>query len=146
MILLDTNVLSEALKPAPAPQVVAWLDARFTDCAISALTVFELAAGVSMMAKGRRRDVLSQAIRRVIQRFAERTYSFDVAAAHAAADLLAKARARGLALHQVPAKLADLQIAGIANAYQLELATRNVADFHGLGIELVDPWTQSPVS
>jgi predicted nucleic acid-binding protein len=51
----------------------------------------------------------------------------------------------GLGLHQIPAKLADLQIGGIAAAYGLSLATRNVADFRGSGLELINPWEPGPV-
>lgn len=140
MILLDTNVLSEALKPAPAQNVVTWLNHRFYECALSSVTVFELKAGVAMLDAGRRRDALENAVARLVRRFATRIYPFDAAAAEEAARLLGVARSSGMGLHQVPAKLADLQIAGIAAAYNLELATRNTGDFAGLGITLVDPW------
>jgi len=140
MILLDTNVLSEALRPSPAPQVIRWLDDSFADSAISSITVFELAAGLALLDAGRRRDTLELAIARMTRRFGARVYAFDTPAAEAAARLLAKARAQGLGVHQLPAKLADLQIAGIATAYGLSLATRNLGDFSGLGLELVDPW------
>jgi predicted nucleic acid-binding protein len=140
MILLDTNVISEALRPSPSPRVVAWLNTHFADAAISSVTIFELEAGVGLLVPGRRRDVLESAIARSIRRFAGRVYAFDVAAARAAARLLGEARSRGLGLHQIPNKLADLQIAGIAAAYGLGLATRNVGDFAGLGLVLVDPW------
>ncbi len=69
-----------------------------------------------------------------------RAYAFDAAAAQAAAQLLVQARTRGLCLHQIPNQLADLQIAGVALAYRLELAARNAGDFAGCGITLVDPW------
>ncbi len=140
MILLDTNVLSEALKPAPAQNVVTWLNQCFHECALSSVTVFELKAGVAMLDPGRRRDTIENAVTRLVRRFATRIYPFDAAAAEEAARLLAIARAGDMALHQVPAKLADLQIAGIAAAYGLELATRNTGDFAGLGIDLIDPW------
>jgi len=141
MILLDTNVVSEALKPAPAPRVVNWLNANFADAAISSITIFELGAGLALLDAGRRKDVLHNAIARTIRRFGSRIYAFDAAAAQSAAQLLAQARAQGLALHQIPGKLADLQIAGITSAYGLALATRNVDDFEGLGLMLINPWT-----
>lgn len=140
MILLDTNVISEALRPAPAPGVVRWLNAHHADAAISSVTIFELEAGVGLLEAGQRRDILENAIARAIQRFGGRVYAFDAAAAQAAARILARARSQGLALHQIPSKLADLQIAGIAAAYRLDLATRNVGDFAGLGIDVVNPW------
>jgi predicted nucleic acid-binding protein len=140
VILLDTNVLSEALKLAPEPRVVAWLDRRFLECAISTITIFELRAEVELLSRGQRRDVLDQAVSRLVRRFAGRVYPFDAASAEAAATLLGKARAAGVGLRQVPAKLADLQIAGVAAAYGLALATRNVGDFQGVGLDLIDPW------
>jgi predicted nucleic acid-binding protein len=141
VILLDTNVLSEALRPAPEPRVIAWLDRRFPECSISTITSFELRAGIELLDQGRRRDTLEQAVVRMIRRFAGRVYAFDAASAEAAARLLGSARAAGLGLHQVRTKLADLQIAGIAAAYGLDLATRNVGDFQGVGLSLIDPWT-----
>lgn len=141
MILLDTNVLSEALKPAPSARVVAWLNTHFAESAISSVTVFELGAGVALLDAGRRRDALENTVDRLVRRFGARLYAFDVAAASAATRLLATARAQGLAIHRLPGKLADLQVAGIAAAYGLALATRNTSDFAGLGLDLVDPWS-----
>ena len=140
MILLDTNVLSEVLKPAPSREVIEWLDANFPNSAISSLTIFELGAGLASLSEGRRKDTLRTSIARMIRRFGTRIYAFDAAAAHSAALLLAHARGQGHALHQLPNKLADLQIAGIALAYGLPLATRNIRDFDKLGLTLVDPW------
>lgn len=140
MILLDTNVISEALKPAPSPSVVGWLNANHANAAISSITIFELEAGAGMLQAGRRKDALENAIARTVRRFGSRVYAFDAAAAQAAARLLVQARAQGLGLHQIPSKLADLQIAGVALAYGLELAARNNGDFAGLGITVVDPW------
>jgi hypothetical protein len=71
-----------------------------------------------------------------------RVYAFDTPAAQSAARLLAYAKAQGLGLHQIPSKLVDLQIAGIAAAYGLAVATRNVGDFKGLGLALVNPWQE----
>jgi len=141
MILLDTNVLSEALRPSPSRAVVKWLDQRFPQCAISSITIFELGSGVALMEAGRRQDAIGTAVARLIRRFGPRVYSFDAAAADAATHLLVKARNAGLGLHQLPQKLGDLQIAGITSAYGMSLATRNMRDFEGLGLTLIDPWT-----
>ena len=140
MFLLDTNVLSEALRPAPAPKVVQWLDRNFPDSAICSVTIFELGAGVALLDAGRRRDGPETAIALLIRRFGARIYAFDTPAAQAAARLLAQARAQGVGQHQIPAKLADLHIVGIATAYSLALATRNAGDFQGLGLDLENPW------
>lgn len=140
MILLDTNVLSELLKPAPEARVVAWINRRFSECAVSSVAAFELRAGLAVMEAGRRRDALENAMSRIIRRFAGRVFAFDMPSAEAAARLLAAARSAGVGLHQLPSKLADLQIAGIAAAYDLTLATRNLRDFQGVGLTLIDPW------
>lgn len=126
----------------PAPQVVGWLNAREGECVLSSITIFELMAGVALLEPGRRRSTLDNAIARTIRRFAGRIYAIDAAAAETAAGLLAKARSKGLGLHQIPAKLADLQIAGIAAAYGMTLATRNGGDFSGLGLGLINPWDE----
>jgi predicted nucleic acid-binding protein len=140
LILLDTNVLSETLRPSPSGVVVDWLDGHFVECAISSVTIFELAAGVAQLPTGKRRETLETVVARMVRRFGARVYAFDAPAARAAAKLLESARTQGLGLHQVPGKLADLLIGGIAPAYGLSLATRNIADFQGLGLELINPW------
>ena len=142
MILLDTNVISEPLRPAPSAAVIDWLDAHFAECAISSIAIFELTTGLAQLPPGKRRATLETAIARVIRRFGPRVYAFDTAAGYAAAKLFERARSRGLALHQMPARRADLQIGGIAAAYGLSLATRNVADFQGSGLELINPWDE----
>ncbi len=143
MFLIDTNVLTEALKQAPAPQVVRWLNRAFTDSAISSVTAFELTAGATRLPAGQRRDAMENAIARLVRRFGPRTYSFDMAAAQSSTRLINLARTLGLGLHQLPTKTADLQIAGIAEAYGLTLATRNLRDFTGLGLSLFNPWDQA---
>jgi predicted nucleic acid-binding protein len=122
---------------------VAWLDRHFPEAAVSSITVFELAAGIALLDPGRRRDTLQAAMARMTRRFGDRIYSFDLASAEAAARVLGAARAGGMGVHQLPAKLADLQIAGTAMAYDLTLATRDVKDFEGLGLRLVDPWAEA---
>ena len=92
-----------------------------------------------MLEPGRRRDALETAVARAVRRFGPRIYSFDIAAAEAAARTLRMARAAGLGIHQIPGKLADLQTAGIAIAHGLQLATHNIGDFQGLGLDLIDP-------
>lgn len=141
MILVDTNVVSEPLRPTPAAAVVAWLDANFDSCAVSAITVLELSIGVQSLPRGRRRNRLQAAVSLAMERFGARILSFDDGAARAAAGLFELAKSTGLPMHQMPLKLADLQIAGIAAAHGLRLATRNIGDFRGLGIDLIDPWS-----
>lgn len=142
MILLDTNVLSEPLRPQPAPQVVNWLDDNFAQCALSSIAIFELRTGLAMLPKGKRRQTLEAAIDRAVRRFQGRIYPFDEPAAEAAARLFATARAVGRGARQLPANLADLQTAGIAASNGLSLATRNISDFESFGLALIDPWSQ----
>jgi predicted nucleic acid-binding protein len=104
------------------------------------VTIFELGVGVALLPPGRRKETLRNAVARVVRRFGVRIYPFDAHAANAATKLLEDSRAKGLGLHQLPAKMADLQIGGIAAAYNLQLATRNVADFEATGLSLVNPW------
>lgn len=139
MILLDTNVVSEVTRGAPSKQARLWLNQHFAQCAISTVSVLEMKVGLAMLPSGKRRANLEMIVARAIRRFGPRIYSFDAAAANAAAALYEKARAEGRSLQQ-PGKFADLQIAGIASAYGLELATRNIADFEGTDLRLVNPW------
>jgi predicted nucleic acid-binding protein len=133
-------VVSEVLRAAPAQQVENWLNRRFAECAVSSVTVMELLAGATALPQGKRRQLLENAIARLVRRFGPRVYAFDLSSARAAAHLVSIARAIGRGSHQFKRKFADLQIAGIASAYGLELATRNVGDFAGLGLTLIDPW------
>jgi len=141
LILLDTNVVSEPLRPRPAASVVAWLDAHFESCVISTITILELEIGVQCLPAGHRRERLQGAVSLAVERFGPRILSFDEPSARAAAGLFALARSGGSPLRQAAIKLADLQIAGIAVANECSFATRNVGDFHGLGIDLIDPWS-----
>jgi toxin FitB len=140
LILLDTNVVSELLRPQPAAVVVGWLNRHFPECALSSIIIFELISCIKLLPEGKRRDAVEAGVGRIIRRFGPRVYGFDAPAAYASASLLATARQKGLGLHQVPAKLTDLQIGGIAIAYGLVLATRNVSDFRDTAIPLIDPW------
>lgn len=141
MILIDTSVVSEALRTSPSRSVLQWLDANFESSAVSAITVLELEVGFQMLPPGRRRQRLQSAVALAIDRFRPRILPFDDDAARAAAGLFGLARGKGLPIQQLPLKLADLQIAAIAIANDCALATRDAADLHGLGIDLIDPWS-----
>jgi len=90
-----------------------------------------------------RGETIANAIGRMLRRFGGRVYAFDLACAYEAARLVAVARTAGLGIHQLSSKFADLQLAGTASAYGLQLATRNIRDFEGLGLDLIDPWSRS---
>ncbi len=137
MIVLDTNVVSELLRPVPARQVVDWL--ALQDGAtvyFTAVGEAELRHGVAMLPAGRRRAALSKAIEGLLEEdFRNRVLSFDRAAACAYADIAADRRVAGRPISQF-----DCQIAAVARANHAAVATRNVGDFAGCGIQVIDPW------
>ena len=137
MIILDTNVVSEPLKAEPEPSVLAWLDAQApTTLYMTSITLAELLAGVAALPAGRRRNKLWQALTdQVMPLFEGRVLAFDAQAAHAFAQVHAGAQAAGN-----PIGFADGAIAAIAAAHGFAVATRNVRDFKGTGVEVVDPW------
>jgi predicted nucleic acid-binding protein len=139
MILLDTNVLSELMKPPErrTPRVFARMHAFPSDASYTAaVCVAELLAGIEVMQPGRRRDETREIAERVLSVFAEeRILPFDSASARLYAVLLAQRRRAGRA----PAPL-DLQIAAIAGANGMAVMTRNVSDFEHCGVEIIDPW------
>ena len=137
MIILDTNVVSEPLRPAPDAAVLAWLDAQApaTLC-LTSITLAELLAGVATLPAGRRRNRLALALSdQVLPLFEGRMLAFDTPAAHAFARVQAGATAAGN-----PISFADAAIAAIATSHGFALATRNVRDFKGTGLALIDPW------
>jgi toxin FitB len=137
MIILDTNVISELLRPAPEPAVEAWLGAQDgLGIFLTSVSEAELRYGVAVMAAGKRRDLLEQAIDRILRDdMAGRILPFDSAAAHAYAIIAATRRSAGKPISQ-----ADCQIAAIARVHNAPVATRNTPDFEGCGIDLINPW------
>ncbi len=137
MILLDTNVVSEPLRPAPDARVIEWIDAQQLETLfLSAITVAELRAGVALLPAGRRRTGLQESLEtRVLPLFVGRVLPFDLACTQAYAELIAKARAAGLAIAS-----ADGYIAAIAAANGLVVATRDIAPFKAAGSAVINPW------
>jgi predicted nucleic acid-binding protein len=137
VILLDTNVVSEPLRPAPEARVIEWIDAQPLETLfLSAITVAELRAGVALLPAGRRRAALQQSLeKRALPLFAGRVLPFDLACTQAYAALSAKARAAGLAI-----AVADGYIAAIAIANGLSVATRDTGPFDAAGATVINPW------
>ena len=141
MIILDTNVVSEPLKPAPDPQVLDWLNAQAPDTLyLTCVNLAELLAGVALLPAGRRRTALQQALdAQILPLFEGRVLPFDRPAAEAFARIHASVQATG----HTPA-FADTAIAAIASAHGYAVATRNVRDFAGTGVAVLNPWLAQP--
>ncbi len=137
MILLDTNVVSEPLRQAPAQQVIEWIDAQPMETLfLSAITVAELRAGVALLPAGKRRSGLQENLeKRLLPLFAGRVLPFELSCTPAYAGMLAKARSAGLAV-----ATADGYIAAIAAANGFAVATRDTAPFEAAGIAVINPW------
>lgn len=136
-LLLDTNVLSEVTKPSPDPRVLGWLDALDEDRTfLSVVSIAEIRRGVVLMDQGRHRDALTEWLSQDLpQRFAQRVLPIDEAVAMAWGDLMGVAKRRGRGLSSM-----DGLIAATAISQSLTLATRNIKDFDGFGIDLHSPW------
>jgi toxin FitB len=135
--LVDTNVVSETQRPRPATRVVAWLDGAGADnLFISAVSLGELAIGVSGLPRGERRSALERWLSRVVAvKYQGRILPFDADAAWLVGDPMARAKASGR-----PAQLPDAQIAATAVRHNLTVVTRDVGDFAAFGLPLVNPW------
>ena len=136
MLLLDTNIVSELMSPNPNPNVLAWVaDQPALDLYLSAVSEAELRYGVEILPAGARRNRLSEVMEDILHEdFAGRILPFDSAAASYAA-IAAARRVRGR-----PISHADCQIAAIARRWGAAVATRNVDDFAGIGVDVINPW------
>ena len=136
MIVLDTNVISEAMRPTPNPAVVDWLNAQTAEVLyLSSITVGELLYGVGVLADGARKARLAASLEELLALFRGRVLAFDQEAARRYADIAVVARLVGR-----PIPTADGYIAAIAASHRFAVATRNLTDFAGAGVELIDPW------
>ena len=136
MIVLDTNVLSEEMKPVPVPAVHNWLSRQNPlDLYTTAVTEAEIVYGITILPDGRRKRELEIAAQAIFALFAGRILPFDRAAAREFALIVADRRRAGR-----PIEILDAQIAAIARSRGLMLATRDLQDFAGTGVQLVDPW------
>ena len=137
MFILDTNVVSEFMRPAPDPTIASWVAGCATSrLFLTAVTEAELRFGLAIMPPGKRRDRLATGLERMLgMGFSNRILPFDSGAARAYAGIAAARRRLGRPIAQ-----ADCQIAAIAHARGMAVATRNVRDFEDIGIEIFDPW------
>jgi toxin FitB len=137
MIILDTNVISELMRPNPSSQVVVWVaEHAAAEFATTSITVAEILYGIEILKRGKRRDaLLAAAIAMFSEDFAGKIFAFDSEAARIFSLIAAHRRVFGR-----PINHADAQIAAIARARNAKLATRNVVDFVECGLDIVDPW------
>ena len=137
MIILDTNVISEPLKPQPDPRVLAWLDHQSAETLyLTTTSLSELLVGIEVLPEGRRKREMADGLRSLLSKlFAERILSFDHKAAAAYAVLVSRAAAKGFAI-----SVADGQIAAIAAVHGFAVATRDTAPFLAVGVPIINPW------
>jgi len=137
MILLDTNVVSELMKPAPAESVMRWMAAQLaTSLYTTSITQAEILHGVMLLPAGRRRNAFEAAAEAMFRDdFGGRILPFGSDAAHPYARIAAERRRAGR-----PISHFDAQIAAIARSTGAAIATRNVTDYEGCGVKVINPW------
>lgn len=137
MILLDTNVVSEPMRPAPAANVIAWINAQPLDTLyLSAVTVAELRVGVAQLPDGKRKNSLHEDLeRRLLPLFSGRVIAFDLACSQAYAERVSTVRKAGRVIAG-----ADAYIAATAARLGFTVATRDVAPFEAAGLQVINPW------
>ncbi|MDE2867645.1 MAG: type II toxin-antitoxin system VapC family toxin [Chloroflexota bacterium] len=132
--LLDTNVISELTKDDPDSRVVRFLDDQ-GDLWLSSVVVYEMEYGLATLPQGRRLARLRALHADILAAFDDRLLSLDLSGARWAAELQAQARHAGRTVD-----VGDALIAGTAKAHALAIATRNIRDFQGMDIHIVNPW------
>ena len=137
MIVLDTNVLSELMRPAPSEAVERWIAGQpASSLFTTTISQGEILFGVALLPRGRKRTAIEEAVEATFEEdFAGRILPFDTAAARAFAAVAVERRKAGRSIGQL-----DVQIAAIARSRSAAIATRNVADFEGCGLAVHNPW------
>lgn len=139
MIILDTNVISEPMKPESDPRVDAWFDRQESSTLyLTAICLAELFLGIAQIAEGRGKQGLMKSLEITRRRISGTVLSFDEAAAIAYSELMARTKAKG-----VQVSLPDAQIAAIAQAHGFAVATRDVRPFRAAGVQVINPWEDS---
>ena len=140
MIILDTNVVSELMRSEPAPQVANWIrDRDRRELRTTVITLAEIRYGIARLPDGRRKQVLLTAADDTFSAFEDQILQVDTAVAEHYA-VVASTRERA----GKPIASMDALIVAVCRSRNAALATRNVADFDGTGIEIIDPWLASP--
>jgi len=136
MIVVDTNIWSELAKLRPDKRVVDWEASQSPRLWMSTIALAEWRGGAALMPIGRNRDALAAIIEAVATRYSDRVLAFDGECARWYGIVLADARMAGK-----PILTADAMIAATARAHGMRVATRDLNDFAGAGVELINPWT-----
>ncbi|EXI82318.1 MAG: putative ribonuclease FitB [Candidatus Accumulibacter appositus] len=136
MIVLDTNVVAEAMKPQPHPALLAWLNEQLAETLyLSSVTLAELLLGIGVLPAGKRKEMLTQAIDGLLELFPDRILPFDTDAARHYATLAVTARAGGRGF-----PTPDGYIAAIAAARGFIVASRDTAPYQAASVNVIDPW------
>jgi hypothetical protein len=142
MILLDTNVISEMMRPRTDPVVAAWFRKQPADeIWTSSVVIAELLSGIDLMPAGRKQKALREDVERMIKEdFRGRILVFDLDAARQYGQILSARQRIGRPINEM-----DAEIAAVAKAHSADLATRNRSDFLACGLTLIDPWASPAV-
>lgn len=137
MIVLDTNVLSELMRPAPAERVARWISAQpVTSLYTTSITQAKILHGIMLLPSGRRRDALEAAAEAMFgEDFGGRVLAFGSQEAHFYARIASERRRAGR-----PISHFDAQIAAIARSVGAAIATRDAADYDACGVVVINPW------
>jgi hypothetical protein len=137
MIILDTNIVSELMRPSPERMVLQWFSSQAAeDLHVTSVTVAEILYGIELISSSRRRDVVRVAAEKLFgDVFADRILTFEDRAAVAFSQIASSRRRQGKSMSGT-----DAQIAAIARVHGATLATRNTYVFEGCGVKLVNPW------
>lgn len=141
MIVLDTNVVSEPMKPSGNPVVQIWLDRQVVETLfLAATSLSELLVGIEILPDGKRKEGLAAALTELMEMlFGSRILPFDRQAAVACAPIVTHARAGGKII-----SVADGQIAAIAAVRGFTVATRDTEPFLAAGVTVINPWEAGP--
>lgn len=139
MIVLDTNVISEAMKAEPHPSVHAWLNNQVAETLfLSSITLAELLFGIAALPDGRRKDLLSHALDGLMKLFRDRVLPFDTDAARRYADLAVMAKSSGRGF-----PTPDGYIAAIAASRGFSVASRDASPYIAAGVPFINPWNHT---
>jgi hypothetical protein len=143
VIVLDTNIVSEGLRPRPRPEVIAWINAQpFESLYLCTPVLAEMCYGVEKLPEGAQRKYFAEAVDRIeTSLFCGRILPLDLAAAREFGRVVARHNRMGRPIGQM-----DALIAAVAIANRMALATRDAADFAGLGFDVINPFEYAPPS